>query len=87
MFVIIVYDVKSKKNPKILKLLRKYCFHVQESVFEGELTPVQLKNLKDEIHNLGLDEEDSIIIYTTQSKKMIRKEVLYKPEKEYLILG
>lgn len=87
MFVIIVYDVKTKKNPKILKLLRKYCFHVQESVFEGELTVKQLNDFKLETKNIGLDNEDSIIIYSFASRKNIKKESIYKPEKEYIILG
>lgn len=87
MFVIIVYDVKTKKNPKILKLLRKYCFHVQESVFEGELTVKQLNDFKLETKNIGLDNEDSIIIYSVASRKNIKKESIYKPEKEYIILG
>ncbi len=85
--MIIVYDVKTKKNPKILKLLRKYCFHVQESVFEGELTVKQLNDFKLETKNIGLDNEDSIIIYSVASRKNIKKESIYKPEKEYIILG
>ena len=39
MYIICTYDVKSKNCPKFMKLLRRYLFHVQKSVFEGELTP------------------------------------------------
>lgn len=35
MYVILTYDVKVKRNPKVLKLCRKYLTHVQKSVFEG----------------------------------------------------
>ena len=38
MYIICVYDVKEKRCQKFMKLLRKYLFHVQNSVFEGTLT-------------------------------------------------
>ena len=46
MFVIITYDVKSKRDPKVMKTLRKYLTHEQRSVFEGLITPGRLKHLK-----------------------------------------
>lgn len=49
MFVILVYDVKTKRNNKILKICRKYLRHVQKSVFEGNLTEAKLKRLKNEL--------------------------------------
>lgn len=49
MFVILVYDVKAKRNNKILKTCRKYLRHVQKSVFEGNLTEAKLKRLKNEL--------------------------------------
>ena len=48
MFVILVYDVKAKRNNKILKTCRKYLRHVQKSVFEGNLTEAKLKRLKNQ---------------------------------------
>ena len=38
MYVICTYDVAEKRCVKVMKVLRKYMFHVQNSVFEGELT-------------------------------------------------
>ena len=49
MYIICTYDVKSKNCPKFMKLLRRYLFHVQESVFEGELTPATYKKLTKEL--------------------------------------
>ena len=52
MFVILVYDVKTKRNNKILKTCRKYLRHVQKSVFEGNLTEAKLKRLKNELKKM-----------------------------------
>ena len=52
MYIICTYDVKSKNCPKFMKLLRRYLFHVQESVFEGELTPAAYKKLTKELEKI-----------------------------------
>lgn len=39
MYVIAIYDVDSKRDPKVMKVLRKYIFGIHNSVFEGEITP------------------------------------------------
>ena len=46
MYIIAVYDVGEKRVVKMLKLCRQYLNWIQNSVFEGELTEVQLKELK-----------------------------------------
>ena len=45
MYVILVYDIGEKRVGKILKLCRKYLNWIQNSVFEGEITDVKLKEL------------------------------------------
>ena len=42
----------------MLKLVRKYLNHVQNSVFEGELTDAQLAELKDAARELMDEDED-----------------------------
>ena len=51
MYLIISYDVESDYCNKILKILRKYLFHVHNSVFEGELTDKQKKELENQLNN------------------------------------
>ena len=46
MYVICTYDVAEKRCVKVMKVLRKYMFHVQNSVFEGELTASKFNELK-----------------------------------------
>lgn len=45
----IVYDVQAARMPKFLKYLRRYLTHVQNSVFEGELTQGKLEEVKSEL--------------------------------------
>ena len=57
MYVICVYDVNEKTCVKVMKILRKYLFHIQKSVFEGTLTPKQFSVLKEELHKVTSDED------------------------------
>lgn len=76
MYYILVYDVNVKRVSKMLKLVREYLNHVQNSVFEGELTDAQLEELKYHIKELMNEEEDSVIIYCVGSKRWSNREVL-----------
>ena len=67
MYVILCYDVKSKRVGKMRKVVKKYLRPVQKSVFEGILTEGKLKQFKAEIEKLVDCEEDSIRIYKLQS--------------------
>ena len=59
-----------------MKLLRKYLFHVQNSVFEGTLTPKQYRSLRQEIDTLLNSDEDSVIFYVSYNDKQINKNEL-----------
>ena len=63
MFVILCYDVGSKRVSKVMKKVSKYLRSVQESVFEGYLTEKQVHSLKMEIRDLIDPDEDSVILY------------------------
>ncbi|HEX6983605.1 MAG TPA: CRISPR-associated endonuclease Cas2 [Balneolaceae bacterium] len=76
MYYILVYDVSVDRVQKMLKLMRTYLNHVQNSVFEGELTDAQLAELKDKARDLMDEEEDSIIIYCVGSKRWSNRQVL-----------
>lgn len=76
MYYIIVYDVNVQRVTKMLKLMREYVNHVQNSVFEGELTNAQVEELKYRVKELMNPEEDSVIIYKVGSKRWSEREVL-----------
>lgn len=75
MFVILVYDIGEKRVGKVLKTTRKYLYHVQNSVFEGEISEANLKMLKKELLKLVDKEEDSIIIYKFRTTKYYEREI------------
>ena len=68
MYVILVYDVDQKRTAKMLKLCRRYLSWIQNSVFEGEISEVQLKQLTSEARNL-MDEKDSLIFFKSRDEK------------------
>lgn len=78
MFVIIAYDVKDRRDAKVLKICRKYLQHEQKSVFEGYITDGQLKKLKSEIARVIIPEDDSFLIYEFGNTKYSGKEILGK---------
>ncbi|MBC7197304.1 MAG: CRISPR-associated endonuclease Cas2 [Deferribacterales bacterium] len=67
MFVILYYDVNEKRCSKMLKICRKYLIHVQNSVFEGEITIANLEKLISELKKAMIDDEDSLVIYKFRS--------------------
>lgn len=76
MFVVLVYDFGEKRVGKALKRCRKYLNWVQNSVFEGEISEVNLKKLKDELRRIVVAEEDSIIIYTWRTERYTEREII-----------
>ena len=75
MYIILVYDVGQKRVAKMLKLCRRYLTWIQNSVLEGELTEVQLKQLKAEAKEI-MKEEDSLIIFSSKDERWLDKEVI-----------
>ncbi len=79
MYVILVYDIvmddQGKKIlPKIYKTCKKYLTHIQNSVFEGELKESQVKRLELELKKFIRKNEDSVIIFWSDSSKWMNKE-------------
>jgi CRISPR-associated protein Cas2 len=61
MHIIVVYD--SKESVKFHKLLKKYLFWKQNSVFSGEISAVKFRQLQNEIKTITTN-DDSVIIYS-----------------------
>ena len=71
-----VYDTEAKRNPKILKLCRRYLTWVQNSVFEGELTDAKYRMLKREIEAIIEDDKDCVVAYVFRTKKYTKRETI-----------
>ena len=65
-YVIAVYDVAVERNAKALKLFRRFLRHVQNSVFEGELSSAQLEELESEARRL-LAASDAAVLYVLRT--------------------
>lgn len=76
MFVIVVYDIGVKRVVKVLKTCRKYLYWVQNSVFEGEISEVNLTKLKGELSKIINKESDSVIIYSFRTTKYSNIEIM-----------
>lgn len=82
MYIILVYDIGEKRVGKMLKLCRKYLNWIQNSVFEGEITEVKLKELQHHAKKIMNPGEDSLIIFKSRSEKWLEKEVVGKEKNE-----
>jgi CRISPR-associated protein Cas2 len=67
-YFIAVYDVNQKRGGKMLKLFRRYLTWIQNSVFEGELTPAQFKSLQLEAERL-MQEDDGVVFYQMRDER------------------
>ena len=78
MYVILVYDCGEKRVGKMLKLCRKYLNWIQNSVFEGEITEVKLKELTLQAEKIMDSDEDSLIIFSSRQEKWLEKQIIGK---------
>lgn len=76
MYVILVYDFGEKRVSKMLKLCRKYLNWIQNSVFEGEISELQLKQLEASAKDFMDPDEDSIIFFSSRSQMFMDKRII-----------
>lgn len=85
MYLVLVYDIKlDEEGPKVLrrvfKICKKYLTHIQNSVFEGELSESQLMKLKIEVKGYLRENIDSCILFTARNNVWMKKEFIVKEE-------
>ncbi|MFC2187342.1 CRISPR-associated endonuclease Cas2 [Fulvivirgaceae bacterium LMO-SS25] len=76
MYVILVYDIGERRVGKMLKLCRQYLNWIQNSVFEGEITEVKLKELMARASEIMKEEDDSIIVFKSREEKWLEKVII-----------
>lgn len=79
MYIVLVYDVSQEENgarrwSRIFKICKKYLTHIQNSVFEGELSKGQLAQLQKELKEYIDKELDPVIIFKSRQEKWLDKE-------------
>jgi CRISPR-associated protein Cas2 len=73
-FVVVVYDMDADRTHKMLKFLRRYLTHVQNSVLEGEVTEGDYQKIRSGVDDI-LQAGESTIIYRMGSEKMVDRTV------------
>jgi len=76
MYVILVYDIGEKRVGKMLKLCRRYLHWIQNSVFEGEITEVKLRELLLEAQSFMRPAEDSVIVFKSREERWLEKQII-----------
>ena len=80
MYVVLVYDISKDENGQkrwshIFKICKKYLSHIQNSVFEGEISVVQLTKMKQELEPYINSRLDSVVIFKSRQQKWLDKEL------------
>ena len=78
MYVILVYDFGENRVNKMLKLCRRYLNWIQNSVFEGEISEVRLKELLMSCDKFMDKGEDSVIVFSGPSQISLNKQIIGK---------
>ena len=79
MYVILVYDIRLDETGarvlrNVFKICKKYLTHIQNSTFEGELTPSSLKKLQYELNEWIRKDRDSLIVFKNRESRWLNKE-------------
>ena len=85
MYVVLVYDISQeekgqKRWSRVFKICKKYLSHIQNSVFEGEISKAQLVKLQQELRQFIDKNLDSVIIFKSRNEKWLDKEFWGKVE-------
>lgn len=85
MYVILVYDIicdeKGRKIlPKVFKICKKYLVHIQNSVFEGNLSKANSLALQKELDVYIRKDKDSVIMFHTHEERWMNKDFLGKTD-------
>lgn len=74
-FVIVTYDIEEKRVNRVRKILKKYLYWCQNSVFEGKITDGNLARCRSELEKATDKDFDSIYFYIVENPNNIKKEI------------
>ncbi len=73
MYVIIVYDIGVERIDSVRKILKQYLTWIQNSAFEGKITPGLLDELRLKVFAIIDKDRDSVIVYTINNPSWLNK--------------
>jgi len=74
MYVIVVYDMDKLRTEKARKICQRFLIHTQNSVFEGEVTEGEFKELTSRLSSLR-NEGESIICFQINRADNVKRNV------------
>ena len=79
MYIILMYDIMmdeggAKVQRNTFKICKKYLTHIQNSVFEGNLSKLNLMKLEKELSFYIRSNKDSFIVFKSRDEKWLDKE-------------
>ncbi|WP_432407990.1 CRISPR-associated endonuclease Cas2 [Wukongibacter sp. M2B1] len=85
MYVVLMYDIMmdecgARVQRKTFKICKRYLTHIQKSVFEGNLSELNLMKLKNELSAYIRQDKDCFIIFRSRDEKWLDKEFLGKED-------
>ncbi len=85
MYIILVYDIVmdesgARVQRNVFKICKKYLTHIQNSVFEGEVSDAKLLKMQLEIKKYIRKDLDSVILFKSRNERWLQKEFLGKDE-------
>lgn len=91
MYIVLVYDIKnvddySRTANRVFKTCKRFLTHIQNSVFEGNLSGSQLVELRTLLKRHLRKELDSCIIFKSHNEQWLKKEFLTNEEDKTLNL-
>lgn len=85
MYVVVVYDVEGGRTHLFHDECQQYLTWIQNSVFEGKLSPGKRFKLEDRL-KVMLNEGESVVIYTWKTSAYDRKVLGDAPNPEEILL-
>lgn len=76
MFVILSYDVGSKRVARVRKVCAKYLRARHRSVFGGELSVTRLRKLESELERIVDPASDSVFVWRVESVREVTTDAL-----------
>lgn len=74
-YVVVVYDVQKGRTELFKKFCRSKLNHVQNSVFEGQVTEAMVNDIEQSLRSMS-KEDENIIIYKSWSIEYLDRTVI-----------
>ncbi len=74
MYDIVTDEGSARVFRNVFKTCKKYLTHIQKSVFEGNLSELNLLKLKSELNNYIRKDRDSLLVFISRNERWLEKQ-------------